>query len=83
MAGTLTDLMHSRSALVAEGALLRQQLIVLERSVKRPRCTPADRALLVLLASRLRARRQALIIVQPETVLCWHCHSRVRASLPP
>jgi putative transposase len=36
------------------------------------RCTPADRALLVLLASRVRAWRQALLIVQPETVLRWH-----------
>ena len=53
--GTLTDLARSKPALVAENALLRQQLLILRRSVKRPRCTPSDRALLVLLASRLRA----------------------------
>lgn len=70
--GALTDLVRSRTALIAENALLRQQLIVLRRSVKRLRCTPADRALLVLLASRLRTWRQALVIVQPETVLRWH-----------
>ena len=64
--------MRSRPALVAENALLRQQLLILRRSVKRPRCTPTDRALLVLLASRLRTWRQALLIVQPETVLRWH-----------
>ncbi len=69
---TLADLVRSRRALVAENAFLRQQLLILRRSVKRPRCTPADRALLVLLASRLRAWRQALLIVQPETVLRWH-----------
>ena len=57
---------------MAENALLRQQLVVLKRSVKRPRCTPADRALLVLLTSRLRRWRQALLIVQPETLLRWH-----------
>jgi transposase InsO family protein len=57
---------------VAENAFLRHQLGILRRSVKRPRCTPTDRALLVLLASRLRAWRQALLIVQPETVLRWH-----------
>ena len=39
---------------------------------KRPRCTSADRALLVLLASRLRTWRHTLLIVQPETVLRWH-----------
>ena len=44
-------------------------LLVLRRSVKRPRRTPTDRALLVLLASRIRAWRSALLIVQPDTLL--------------
>ena len=70
--GALADLVRDRPALVAENAFLRQQLLVLRRSVKRPRCTPTDRALLVLLASRSRAWRQALLIVQPETLLRWH-----------
>ena len=72
IAGVLADLRRSRPELVAENALLRQQLLVLRRSVKRPRCTPADRALLVLLASRVRAWRSALLIVQPDTLLRWH-----------
>ena len=67
--GALADRVRSRPALVAENAFLRQQFLVLHRSVTRPRCTPADRALLVLLVSHLRARRQALLIVQPETLL--------------
>ena len=71
-AGTLADLVRSRPELVAENALLRQQLLVLRRSVKRPRCTAADRALLVLLASRLRTWRSALLLVQPDTLLRWH-----------
>jgi transposase InsO family protein len=70
--GTTTDLLRSRSELIAENALLRQQLIVLARSVKRPRIARTDRPLLVLLASRVRAWRQALLIVQPETLLRWH-----------
>jgi len=70
--GTLADLPRSKPALVAENALLRHQLLILQRSVKRPHCTPPDRALLVLLASRIRLWRQALLIVQPETVLRWH-----------
>ena len=37
-----------------------------------PTCTTADRALLVLLASRLRTWRQSLLIVQPDTLLRWH-----------
>jgi transposase InsO family protein len=72
VAGVLADATRSRSALIAENALLRQQLITLRRSVKRPRCTPADQALLVLLAGRLRAWRDALLIVQPDTLLRWH-----------
>ena len=70
--GTGADLARSRPELVAEHALLRQQLIVLARTAKRPRLTRADRPLLVLLASRVRAWRQALLIVQPETLLRWH-----------
>ncbi len=69
--GMAGDLLRSRSALIAENALLRQQLIVLARSANRPRRTPADRVLLVLLAGRIRAWR-AVLIVRPETVLRWH-----------
>jgi putative transposase len=72
IAGTLADLVRTKPELIAENALLRQQLVILRRSVKRPRCTTADRALLVLLASRLRTWRQALLIVQPDTLLRWH-----------
>ena len=68
----LADLPRSKGALIAENALLRQQLVVLQRSVKRVHCTPTDRALLVLLASRVRAWGQALLIVHPETLLRWH-----------
>jgi putative transposase len=70
--GALADLVRSRPALVAENAILRQQLVVLHRSVKRPRCTSTDRALLVLLARLVRSWREALLLVQPETVLRWH-----------
>src|SRR5215472_18059664 len=70
--GALTDLARSKSELAAENALLRQQLIILRRQVKRPVCTKTDRMLLVLLASIVRTWKQALIIVQPETLLRWH-----------
>jgi hypothetical protein len=72
MVGTLTDLARSKSELVAENALLRQQLIILRRQVKRPACTKTDRMILVLLARASRAWKQALFIVQPETLLHWH-----------
>src|SRR5215831_4356121 len=69
---TLTDLGRSKSDLLAENALLRQQLIVLKRQVKRPTFTRTDRILLVLLARLVRTWKQALIIVQPDTLLRWH-----------
>jgi putative transposase len=69
---TLTDLGRSKSMLIAENALLRQQLIILRRQVKRPACTKTDRVLLVLLARLVRTWNQALLIVQPETLLRWH-----------
>src|SRR5215831_1418224 len=69
---TLTDLSRSKSELLAEIVLLRQQLIILERQVKRPTFTRTDRLLLVLLARLVRSWQQALIIVQPETLLRWH-----------
>ncbi|CAA9544844.1 MAG: Mobile element protein, partial [uncultured Thermomicrobiales bacterium] len=71
-AGTGTDLLRSRAQLLAENALLRHQVLVLRRNVKRPAVTATDRALLVLLAGRVRAWREALLVVQPDTVLRWH-----------
>ena len=72
MLGTLTDQARSKSELVAENALLRKPLIILPRQVKRPACTKTDRLLLVLLTRIVRSWKQALIIVQPETLLRWH-----------
>jgi putative transposase len=69
---TLAALSRSKPQLVAENALLRQQLIILKRQVKRPACTKTDRMLLVLLARAVQTWKQALFIVQPETLLRWH-----------
>ncbi len=72
MTGLLTDAARSKSELIAENAFLRQQVLVLRRSVKRPLPTSRDRFLLVLLASKVRAWKQALQFVQPDTLLRWH-----------
>jgi transposase InsO family protein len=70
--GTLSDMTRSRVDLIAENAILRQQLIVLNRQMKRPRLTKADRIRLVLLARCTRFWQQALHIIQPDTLLRWH-----------
>jgi putative transposase len=66
------DLTRTKSELVLENALLRQQLIVLQRYVKRPAVTWRDRALFVFIASKLPSWKTALMIVQPDTLLRWH-----------
>ena len=71
-AGLAADLTRRRGDLLLENALLRQQLLVLRRTVKRPSLTPLDRGLLVLLASQLRTWASALLIARPETVLRRH-----------
>jgi putative transposase len=70
--GTIRDLARGKAELVAENALLRQQLMILRRQIKRPTYKKSDRILLVLLARAVRAWRQALFLVQPETLLRWH-----------
>ena len=44
---TVSDLMRPTPELVLENALLRQQVIILQRGVKRPKVTNTDRRLLV------------------------------------
>jgi putative transposase len=70
--GTLTDLLRGKSELIAENALLRQQLTILHRQIKRPVYKKTDRLLLILLARMVRTWKQALFLVQPETILRWH-----------
>ena len=67
----VADLMRPKSELVLENAFLRQQLIVLERQKKRPTLTGRDRVMMVLLASKLRRWKEALIVVQPDTLMRW------------
>ena len=72
VSGVLSDLTRSRTDLVVENAVLRQQLIVLKRQVKRPQLTDRDRFRLVFLSHFTKFWKQSLHIVQPETLLRWH-----------
>jgi hypothetical protein len=71
-AGLIADVARSRTDLLMENALLRQQLIVASRKVKRPIFKAHERGFVVLLASLLPQWRKALLLVKPETVLRWH-----------
>src|SRR6202790_4196850 len=62
-----------RARLEAENLVLRQQLIVLRRKApKRARPWNIDRLLFPWLYRLYRSLLDAIIIVQPETVIGWH-----------
>ena len=91
MLGTFAGLTRGKAELLAENALLRQQLIILHRQITRPIYKKSDRLLLVLLARMVRTWKQALILVQPETLLrgprelfreFWKHTSKVRSRNP-
>jgi hypothetical protein len=64
---------RGRAALVAENALLRQQLIAAQRKIRgRIRWTPWERFTMGLAARFAPAWRTAVLLVQPATILRWH-----------
>ena len=52
--------------------VVRQQLIILKRQVKRPQLSNPDRIRLVLLSHFAKFWKQTLHIIQPDTLLSWH-----------
>jgi putative transposase len=61
-----------RAAIAAENLALRQQLAVLQVSMKRPRLRQRDRVFWVWLSRLWADWRSSLMIVKPETVIRWH-----------
>ena len=72
----LRAFLASRADLAAENAMLRHQLIVLQRSVKRPRLGKSDRVLFAWLSRLWSGWRSALLIIQPATVVHFNVTSR-------
>ena len=56
----------------AELLLLRHQLRVVRRQVKRPRLDVADQTIMAALSRRVSRAAWVGMLVQPETVLRWH-----------
>jgi putative transposase len=72
LVGAVADMFRSPQELAMENAYLRQQVVVLQRSVKRPTLTTLDRMVLMAGAVVLPTWRSTLAIVKPETILRWH-----------
>ncbi len=70
--GFVADVFRSRDELLAENAMLRQQLIVAKRRVKQPAFRPLERCLIVALSSVVKRWQSAILLVKPDTVLRWH-----------
>ena len=60
------------AAIALENMALRHQLLILQRSVGRPRLARWDRVFWVWLSRLWASWRSSLVIVQPATVLAWH-----------
>jgi putative transposase len=60
------------TTIALENLALRHQLLVLQRSVGRPRLSRWDRIFWVSLSRLWASWRSSLVIVQPATVLAWH-----------
>jgi putative transposase len=68
----VTDLLRPRRLLLAENVLLRQQLLVLRRQIKRPSLTAFDRAVIAIASAVTGTWRESVLLVKPETILRWH-----------
>src|SRR5437870_11851258 len=76
--GTLRAALKTRTDLVLENLALRQQLALLRRPSKRPRVGLLDRVFWTWLSQWWARWREALHVVQPQTVIRWH-HRGFRA----
>lgn len=72
VASFLRAFLGPRAVITAENLALRQQLAVLQVSVKRPRLRCRDRIFWVWLSRIWAGWRSCLMIVKPETVVRWH-----------
>lgn len=68
----LRDFLRPNHDLLLENLALRQQILVLERQVKRPRFNDHERAFWVLLSRYWPSWKNPLRLVKPETVISWH-----------
>ena len=69
---SLLSVMKTQRALTLESLALRQQVVMLKRSVKRPRTTTFDRLFWIVFARFVDDWRGKLLALSPDTVVRWH-----------
>jgi hypothetical protein len=70
-------LFQSHASLHLENLALRHQLAVYQQTIHRPRLRPSDRLFWAWLSRLWTGWQEALIFVQPRTILAWQ-HQRFR-----
>ena len=70
--GSIPRAFRSRSSLLLENLVLRQQLAVLKRKHPRPQIAVVDKLFWVLTRRVWSGWKQALTVVTPDTVVRWH-----------
>ena len=70
--GAILRAFRSRSSLLLENLVLRQQLAVLKRKHPRPQIAVVDKLFWVLTRRVWSGWKQALTVVTPDTVVRWH-----------
>jgi len=83
LVGMLFGSLRGQHAKDVEIAVLRHQLAVLRRHVKRPEFQPADRAVLAVLSRALPRSRWSSFLVTPSTILQWHRRLAIRKWTQP
>jgi transposase InsO family protein len=69
---TVLRLFRSRRRLLLENLALRQQLLVLKRSVRKPRLRATDRFFWIVLRRFWSGWNKVLLLISPQTVVGWH-----------
>lgn len=69
---SFADLAKNKSQLLKENLFLRQQIIILARSVKKVKIRKSDRLFFVFFRRFLSNWRECLYIFKPATVIGWH-----------
>jgi putative transposase len=68
----IADVRETKADLIAENALLRQQLIAAKRHLRRPKLAKPEKLAITLWARLTNQWQSTFLLFQPDTILRWH-----------